>query len=81
MSNISRILLISLAIVLFIIGLFAAMKIEREIGFYECKNCHHKYIPTNFQMWFSMHINRTRFLKCPKCNKKSWNKKVLSKYN
>ena len=23
--------------------------------------------------------NRTRYMKCPKCNEKSWNKKIISK--
>ena len=31
-------------------------------------------------LW-AMHVNRTRYLKCPKCEKKSWNKKVLSEGN
>ena len=26
-----------------------------------------------------MHYGRTRYMKCPKCNKRSWNKKVISK--
>ena len=25
------------------------------------------------------HINRTRYMRCPKCNRKSWQKKVISK--
>lgn len=79
MSDIARILLIILAIISFLIGIISAMKIEREVGYYECNNCHHKYIPNNIPFWFSMHIGRTRYLKCPKCNKKSWNKKILTK--
>lgn len=79
MSNILRVLLIFLAIILFTIGIISSMKIEREVGYYECSKCHYKYIPNNLAFWFSMHIGRTRFLRCPKCYKKSWNKKVLSK--
>jgi L-rhamnose mutarotase len=49
-------------------------------GYYECKNCHHKFVPTYKEALFVMHTPTKRHLKCPKCNKKSWNKKVLSKY-
>lgn len=67
------------AIIIFITGVFTAMKIEREVGYYQCRKCHHKYIPNNLPFWFSMHIGRTRYLKCPKCHNYSWNKKVLTK--
>lgn len=73
------IILVIVAITVFIIGLFFAMKLEREAGYYECGKCHHKYIPNILPFWFSMHFGRTRYLKCTKCGKKSWNKKVLSK--
>ena len=79
MSTILRIILIIIAIALFTVGIFTGMKIEREVGYYECKECHHKYIPSNLPFWFSMHLGRTRYLKCPKCHKYSWNKKVLTK--
>lgn len=74
-----RILLIIIGIVPFIIGMLYAIKIEQVAGYYECQKCHHKYIPTYKSTLFSMHINRTRYMKCPKCNQKSWNKKVISK--
>ena len=79
MNNTLRIILITTAIIIFIISIVSAMKIEREVGYYECKECHHKYIPNNLPFWFSMHFGRTRYLKCPKCHKNSWNKKVLTK--
>ena len=56
-----------------------ALKIEQKAGYYECKKCHHKYIPTYPNVFWAMHINRTRYMKCPECNKWSWNKKVISK--
>lgn len=79
MSTILRIILIIIAIILFIVGIFTSMKIERGVGYYECKECHYKYIPNNLPFWFSVHYGRTRYLKCPKCHKYSWNKKVLTK--
>lgn len=79
MNLILKIILIVTSIIIFIIGIFFAMKLERESGYYECKKCNHKYIPDILPFWFSMHYGRTRYLKCPKCNKHSWNKKVLTK--
>lgn len=76
---IPTIILIVTAIIVFIVGMFFALKLEREVGYYECNKCHHKYVPKLLPFWFSMHYVRTRYLKCPKCEKRSWNKKVLSK--
>ncbi len=43
------------------------------------KKCHHKYVPKYSQVYFAMHSGTTRYMKCPKCNKKSWQRKTLSK--
>lgn len=56
-----------------------ALKIEQTAGYYECAHCHHKYVPTYKSVFFAMHSGRTRYMKCPQCNKRSWNKKVISK--
>ncbi len=56
-----------------------ALKIEQTAGYYVCKKCHHKYVPTYTSVFGAMHIGRTRYMKCPKCHKWSWNKKVISK--
>ena len=74
-----RILLIIIGLIPFLIGMLFAIKIEQTAGYYECKKCHHKYIPTYSSVFWAMHFGRTRYMKCPKCNKRSWNKKVLSK--
>ena len=67
------------AIILTIIGATVGLKIEQTTGYYECKNCKYRHVPEFKSVFFSNHFGRTRYLKCPKCNKKSWNKKVLSK--
>jgi transcriptional regulator with XRE-family HTH domain len=63
--------------IIFFIGISFALKIETIAGYYECKKCHHKYIPKYNDVFWSIHFGRTRYLKCPKCNEKSWNKKVV----
>lgn len=79
MPTIIRATIISLATILLLTVCIIALLIEQKAGYYECNKCHHKYIPTYAQVVFAPHINRTRFMKCPKCNKRSWNKKVISK--
>lgn len=61
------------------IGLFFAIKIEQVAGYYECQHCKHKYVPELNSVWRSMHVGRTRYMKCPECKKKSWQKKIISK--
>lgn len=61
------------------IGFCCALKIEQVAGYYECKHCKHKYVPTLRVVTLAMHIGRTRYMKCPECGKKSWQKKVLKK--
>ena len=77
-NNIAKIILFILAFVLLIIGVSFALKIETETGYYECQKCHHKYVPKYSQVYFAMHSGTTRYMKCPKCNKKSWQRKTLS---
>ena len=79
MQNWIKILLITFGIITFAIGMYNCIKIEQTAGYYECGKCHYKYIPKYSSVLWSMHINRTRYMKCPKCNKKSWQKKVINK--
>lgn len=65
--------------IIFFIGISFALKIETVAGYYECEKCHYKYVPRFSDVYWSMHIGRGRYLKCPHCNQKSWNKKVISK--
>ena len=79
MQWVVRILLIIFGSIVFIVGIVNCLKIEQSAGYYECAKCHFKYIPTYKSVFFAMHNGRTRYMKCPQCGKKSWNKKVLSK--
>lgn len=79
MADWLRIVLIAVGFVVFLIGIVYAVKIEQTAGYYECAECGHKHIPTFGTVLWSMHMGRTRYIKCPKCGKKSWQKKVISK--
>ena len=62
-----------------LIGLHFAMKIEQTAGYYACRHCNQKYVPTLHAMYIAPHFGRTRYMRCPQCGKKSWQKKVLRK--
>ena len=65
--------------VVFLIPCFYALKLEVSVGAYKCKNCGYEIVPTYKQALIAMHIGTTRYLKCPKCNKRTWCKKVIKK--
>ncbi len=74
-----RVALIAVALVTIFAVAFIAVGIEQKAGYYECQNCHHRYVPTYWQTNLAMHIGRTRYMKCPECGKRGWQKKVLTK--
>ena len=65
--------------VLFLPPCFYALKLEVSIGAYKCKNCGNEIVPTYAQALSAMHMGTTRYLKCPKCGKRTWCKKVIEK--
>ena len=74
-----RIVIIAIGVVIGFIGIMYCVKIEQIAGYYECKNCKHRYVPTYKSVNLAMHMGRTRYMKCPKCGRKTWNKKVIEK--
>ena len=74
-----RILLILIGLVPILVATPFMLKIEHIAGYYECKECGHKYVPTYKAVNLAQHIGRTRKMRCPNCNKKSWHKKVINK--
>jgi transcriptional regulator with XRE-family HTH domain/DNA-directed RNA polymerase subunit RPC12/RpoP len=79
MPDNTRLLIIIPSTLFVVIMCFVFLRIEQVAGYYECAKCHHKYVPTYSSVLWAMHINRTRYMKCPKCNKRSWQKKRLTK--
>ena len=61
------------------VGFFFALRIEQIAGYYECKHCKHRYVPTMKAINTAMHAGRTRYMQCPNCQKKSWQRKVIGK--
>lgn len=74
-----RIVLIIGGFIPFLVACFCAIRIEQTAGYYVCRKCGHRYIPTYSSVLWAPHVNRTRYMRCPKCNEKTWQKKVISK--
>ena len=71
------ILMLGLCVV-FLIPCFYALKLEVSVGAYKCKKCGHEIVPTYKEALNAPHMGTTRYLKCPKCNKRTWCKKVIN---
>ena len=75
----AMILMVSVGFVVFMVAILFCVLIEQKAGYYECKECHQTFVPTYLQVLFAPHINRTRYMKCPHCGKRAYQKKVISK--
>ena len=65
--------------VLFLVPCFYALKLEVSVGAYKCKRCGEEIVPTYSEALNAMHMGTTRYLKCPKCGKRTWCRKVINK--
>ena len=74
-----RVVLILIGFAPILIATPFMLKIEQTAGYYECRECKHKYVPAYTPVFMAMHMGRTRYMNCPKCGKRSWQKKVLTK--
>ena len=74
-----KIVLMIVGFVIICIGVGIACVLERDAGTYECKHCGERFVPTMKAYLFAPHMPTSRKLKCPKCGKKSYCKKRLSK--
>ena len=74
-----RTVLIAFALAMISTVSFIAVGIEQKAGYYECQKCGHRYVPTYWQTNLAQHAGRTRYMRCPKCGKRSWQRKVLTK--
>ena len=71
---------ICITTVLLVFVCFYGLKLETEAGYYECMKCHHRFEEHNyFKSMIIPNIGTSRFFKCPKCGKRSFAKKVMTK--
>ena len=64
-------LLIGGGVLLVLSAALVGVWIEQTAGYYECASCSHCYKPTYAAVLFAPHMSRTRYMKCPKCGKRS----------
>ena len=74
-----RIVLGVVGALIIVTGIVLACVLDRDAGVYECKHCGEKFVPTMTAYLFAPHMPTSRKLKCPKCGRKSYCKKRLSK--
>ena len=74
----AMIVMLVVAAIIFFGGCFFALRIEQKAGYYECKECGYKYVPSYKAVMMAPHMGRSRYMKCPHCGKKSYHKKVLN---
>ena len=60
-------------------AIFFAAKVDYETGIYKCRKCGHIFKPTFKEYIWGAHTLTTRHLKCPKCDKKSWCRRIMAK--
>ena len=68
----SAVALIIISMILVFVAIFCVAKIDYETGMYECRKCGHIFKPTFKAYIWGPHTVTTRYLKCEKCEEKSW---------
>ena len=61
-----------ISVILVIVAVIYACKVDYETGVYECRNCENIFKPAFKDYLWGAHTMNKRHLRCPKCGKKSW---------
>ena len=56
-----------------------ASRLESKIGYFSCKHCGHVYKPKFWTLFWAWGTVKKRYLRCPECDKKSWQHRVYTK--
>lgn len=75
----ARVLLITIAVIVITGGIIIACILDREAGAFECKECHHRFVPEFRAYIMGTHTLIKRKLRCPKCGKSTYCKHVMTK--
>ncbi len=59
-------------------GIFYAVTLEHDAGYYECPHCGRRYVPPMNAVIWSLHFGTARLLKCPYCQQRGYHRKVLT---
>ena len=55
------------------------LRVDKTTGYYQCVKCGKTHVPTYSKLLWTMHFDKTRYMKCPHCGKWSWQKKTVEK--
>ena len=79
LSDVWVAVLVIFGVLQFAVGALYSFYIEKAAGYYECAECGYRYEPDYIPSMLAPHMGRTKRMRCPKCGKKSWQKKVLTR--
>ena len=79
MEPVWRAMLIAVGCAMLLAGVWVALRLEQGVGYYECPKCGERYVPTMLSVFIAPHMGRTRWMKCPRCSRRAWHKKVLTR--
>lgn len=74
-----KIILIALAFIFIVVGITGLIILDANIGYFECAECHERFIPSVKDYTLGLHTLKKRKLTCPKCGKKTWCSKKINK--
>ncbi len=74
-----KIAVIVFACVVFGMGLFVTMFLDRDAGYFECQHCNEVFTPTWTEYIFAFQYFGKRRLKCPNCKQTTLTKRAMSK--
>ncbi len=80
-NHILGVILCSAGTIIALIGCVYGLKMEHDVGYYECPKCKKRYVPTMKAVVMALHFGTTRKMKCPYCGAKGYHKKVLTAGN
>ena len=79
MEDWARVVLLLTGFVPILVAVPFLLRIEQKAGYYRCAECGHRYVPKYGSVFMAMHMGRTRYMRCPSCGKRSWQKKRIGK--
>lgn len=55
------------------------LKVDQTVGYFQCAECKHTYVPTEDSLTLSLGFGRKKVLECPHCKKNTTHIKVTTK--
>lgn len=72
-----RLLMIGIALICVGANIAVILIVAVSTEVFECSNCKETFVPTLTEYIMGPHTLKRRYLKCPHCGKKSWNKSKI----